>query len=182
MILDWSKSVKPGVVVFGIMVWVGAAQAQQSHCVVGQRVLAEPGDHPATVLAASGASCRLHYDDGAFPDGWDYNFNIKPIDTVVRNESASAAGPRPGRYNFTIGAGLGDGYLVITSTDSYALFLPGGKSAGHGRFAFDRASATIHWISGPLTDPRWDGTQKLESDGKIMKIRLGKRSVASSSG
>ena len=45
------------------------SHAQQNPCVPGQRVVVSPGAHPATVLAASGASCRVHYEDGAFPDG-----------------------------------------------------------------------------------------------------------------
>ncbi len=71
---------------------------------------------------------------------------------------------------------------MITSASTYELFLPGGASAGKGTYTFNQASTSITWKSGPLTDPGYDGTQKLEGDGKMLKIRIGKRSVATNTG
>lgn len=151
-------------------------------CTVGQKVLAEPGDHPATVLATSTASCRVHYDDGAFSDSWVEIFNIKPGDINQKNAALAAAGPRIGRYNIAVGTGAYDGYLMIYSANSYELFLPSGTSAGKGTYTFNKATTSIRWNSGPLTNPQWDGTQKLDGNGKMLNIRIGKRSVATNTG
>jgi len=154
-------------------------------CIVGNHVLVDPGSHPATVLQTTGASCRLHYDDGAFPDGWTYTFNVKAA-APAGPAAPPAANPKPvaanglqlGRYNITVGSGASDGYLVLRSATSYELFLPGGKSGGAGSFSYDAAHSQLHWISGPLTNATWDGTQKLEHDANFAKIRIGKRTVA----
>ena len=151
-------------------------------CAVGQKVLAEPGDHPATVLATSNMACRVHYDDGAFQDSWVETYNIKPADIYAKNAALAAAGPRIGRYNIAVGTGAYDGYLMIYSASSYELFLPSGTSAGKGTYSFNQASTSISWTSGPLTDARWDGTQKLDGNGKMLNIRIGKRSVATNTG
>ena len=151
-------------------------------CQVGQKVLAEPGDHPATVLATSVSSCQVHYEDGAFRDSWVETYNIKPANIYAQNAALAAAGPRLGRYNIAVGTGAYNGYLMITSASTYELFLPGGASAGKGTYTFNQASTSITWKSGPLMDPGYDGTQKLEGDGKMLKIRIGKRSVATNTG
>lgn len=153
-----------------------------STCQVGQKVLAEPGDHPATVLATSASACQVHYDDGAFRDSWVETYNIKPANIYAQNAALAAAGPRIGRYNIAVGTGASDGYLMITSASTYELFLPGGASAGKGNYTFNKASTSITWNSGPLTDPRFDGTQKLDGNGKMLNIRIGKRSVATNTG
>jgi hypothetical protein len=152
--------------------------AQNATCKVGQKVLAEPGDHPATVLETSSASCRLHYEDGVTSDSWVPVYQIKAADVYVKNAASAAAGPRIGRYNIAVGTGAYDGYLTINSANSYELFLPGGTSAGKGSYTFNKAATSIHWNSGPLTNAQWDGTQKVEGDGKMLKIRIGKRAVA----
>lgn len=155
-----------------------ASRAGDGACVVGQRVIVEPGHHPATVLAASGASCKVHYEDGAFGDGWTYQFNIQPAGRDAANAAAAAGGPQPGKYTVTIGAGLFQGYLVLRPSGVYEMLLPGGKSGGNGTYRFDAGAGTVTWLSGPLTDPGWDGTQRFEADGKMRKIRIGKRAVA----
>ena len=173
-----------------------ASNAAQDLCVTGKRVLVTPGDHPATVLGATAASCRLHYEDGAFPDGWTYKFNLKAIDSnanaatapssaprLPRGTDTAAAGVRLGRYNIAVGSSTAfDGYVVLTSARDYELFLHGGKSGGRGEYTFDPAGSRIRWISGPLTDPRWDGTQQVESAGATVKIRIGARTVATNTG
>ena len=162
--------------------------AQPDPCVPGNRVLAGAQNHHAIVLASSGASCRLHYEDGAYPDGWDYKFNIKPIAGGPKASASMATtppkGPRMGRYNITAGAGFSNGYLVLSSPSEYELFLPGGTSAGKGKYAFDSAGSRMRWISGPLTNPVWNGTQKLEleADEETQKIRIGERAVATNTG
>jgi hypothetical protein len=161
---------------------VAPLRAQPSPCTVGSRVIVEPGDHPGVVLGASAASCRVHYDDGAFPDGWTYTFNIKSADQRAKDAANAAGGPRLGRYDITVGSGFYDGYLVLRSASAYELFLPGDKSAGSGTYAFDPATTRIRWISGPLTDAGWDGTQQVEADRAMMKIRIGARAVATNKG
>jgi hypothetical protein len=159
-----------------------ASYGTNTTCAVGQKVLAEPGDHPATVLATSTSSCRVHYDDGAFSDSWVATYDIKPADISAKNVALAAAGPRIGRYNIAVGTGDYDGYLMITSASSYELFLPSGASAGKGTFTFNKATTSIKWNSGPLTNPQYDGTQKLDGNGKMLNIRIGKRSVATNTG
>ena len=159
-----------------------ASHPAQELCVAGKRVLVTPGDHPATVLGASAASCQLHYEDGAFPDGWTYKFNLKAIGPGA-DPSTAANGLRLGRYNITVGSSSAfDGYFVLTSAQDYELFLPGGTGGGRGQYTFDPAGSRIRWISGPLTDPRWDGTQQVESTGAMVKIRIGARTVATNAG
>jgi hypothetical protein len=155
------------------------ARAQASACVVGNHVLVAPGDHPATVLAGNASSCRVHYEDAAFPDGWTYTFNIK---AAAASAATAATAPRTGRYDITVGTGAYDGYLVLRSANSYELFLPSGQSGGSGTYSFDPASRHIRWMSGPLTDARWDGTQAVEADHSMTKIRIGARAVATNTG
>jgi hypothetical protein len=128
------------------------SHSMPSLCIVGNRVLAEPGNHPAIVLASSAASCRLHYIDGAFPDSWDFDFNLKATDSNPTKAAMDSKAPAMGRFDITVGKGLSNGYLVFSSASEYELFLPGGRSAGKGRYAFDSAGSSIRWISGPMTD------------------------------
>jgi hypothetical protein len=167
---------------FTLVLATGNAAAQNTTCQVGQKVLAEPGDHPATVLVTSASSCRVHYDDGAFSDSWVATYEIKPADIYAKNAALAAAGPRIGRYNIAVGTGAYDGYLMINSANSYELFLPSGASAGRGTYTFNKATTSITWNSGPLTDKQFDGTQKLDGNGKMLNIRIGKRSVATNTG
>src|SRR5271166_4496356 len=157
-------------------------RAQPSPCSVGIRVLVAPGNHPATVLGASGASCRVHYEDGAFPDGWTYTFNIKSADQRGAAAAPAGTGLRLGRYDITVGTGFYNGYLVLRTASAYELFLPGNVSAGGGTYDFDPSAMRIRWLSGPLTDSRWDGTQHVEAAGTMMKIRIGARAVATNNG
>lgn len=163
-----------------LLMTVRVSHAQLGACIVGQPVLVDPGNHPGTVLAASGGSCRVHYADGAYPDGWTYTFNIKRANAGT--QAAASTGPRLGRYDITVGKGLSDGTLVLSSDSTYELLLPGGKSWGTGRYAFDAANMRVRWLSGPLTDPTWDGTQKLEAHGAMVQIRIGARAVATNTG
>jgi len=153
-------------------------RGDKSPCVVGTHVLVDPGGHPATVLSASGGSCNVHYEDNAYADGWTYNFNIKPSASSPSSSQPAPTTPQLGRYDITVGAGAADGYLVLHSATSYELFLPGGKSGGSGAYAFDTASGKVRWMSGPLTDSTWDGTQQFETSDGFQKIRIGKRTVA----
>jgi hypothetical protein len=156
-------------------------RGDKSLCVAGSRVLVDPGGHPATVLSVSGASCRVHYEDNAFRDGWIYNFNIRPPGAAGGRPPAPAM-PQLGRYDITVGTGSDDGYLLLSTPTSYEIFLPGGKSGGAGTYAFDATSGTIRWSSGPLTNSTWDGTQQFETSGGFQKIRIGQRSVATFKG
>ena len=147
-------------------------------CPVGERVLAEPGDRLGVVIATTGASCRVHFDDPSRPDDWVQIYSIKDAGAKALNMATAAAGPSMGRYNITVGNGFYDGYFVLNSPTTYELFLSGGGSAGAGEYAFDPSGPRIRWLSGPMTDAAWDGTQTLEAAGNMMKIRIGTRSVA----
>ncbi|MBV9550506.1 MAG: hypothetical protein JO256_12640 [Alphaproteobacteria bacterium] len=160
----------------------GVSHAAEELCIVGKRVLAEPGDHPATVLGVSASSCRLHYEDRAYPDGWDFKFNLKDVHQDANNAALAAKGPRLGRYTITIGGGSFAGYLMISAGGRYEVLLPGGKSGGAGRYLFDAKAGRMRWLDGPLADPGWDGTQKLEGDSGMLKIRIGKQAVATNTG
>jgi hypothetical protein len=155
----------------------GAATAASAACSVGQRVLAEPGDHPGTVTALTGASCRVHFDDPSRQDDWVQVYSIKATGSAAADRTAAGQGPRSGRYNITVGTGFYNGYLIISGR-GYELFLPGGKSAGSGQYSFDPSGPRVRWLSGPMTNPQWDGTQVVEASGKMLKLRIGKRAVA----
>ena len=182
VIYRWFDTAAVGASFVLLVILSSALHAQQSPCVTGAPVIVTPGDHPATVLQASGASCRVHYEDAAFADGWTYIFNVRPADKDVKASATAGRGPRLGRYTIAVGTGAYDGYLVLRSASEYELFLPGGASGGRGTYAFDAAGPRLRWISGPVTDPRWDGTQRLEGDGAMLKIRIGKRAVATNTG
>jgi hypothetical protein len=156
-------------------------QAASSPCSVGERILAEPGDRPGTVTGMTAASCRVHFDDASGADDWVQVYSLKAAASVARDARTAASGPRIGRYNITVGAGFYDGYLMLTSPTGYELFLPGGKSAGTGQFAYNSSEGRIGWVSGPMTNLQWDGTQKIEAAGNLLKVRIGKRAVATNS-
>jgi hypothetical protein len=157
------------------------AQAAAPTCSIGERVLAEPGDRAGTVMATTGASCRVHFDDPSRAEDWVQIYSIKAAGAVARDKANAASGPRLGRYNITVGTGFFDGYLVLNSASRYELFLPGGKSAGAGQYGFDGSGPRVRWLSGPMKNPQWDGTQAVEAAGKMLKIRIGKRAVATNS-
>jgi hypothetical protein len=108
-------------------------------------------------------------------------YNFEAAGEPARNRATATSGLRLGRYTITVGRGFYDGYLMLTSSSSYELFLPGGRSAGAGRYSFDTSGPRIRWQSGPLTNPQWDGTQNVEADGTMLKIRIGARAVATNS-
>jgi hypothetical protein len=168
-------------VVFITMIPQGGIAAPPS-CTTGERVLAEPGDRAGTVTATTGASCRVHFDDPSHPDDWVQIYSIKQASAPARDKVSAASGPRLGRYNITVGAGFYNGYLLLNPANTYELFLPGGKSAGAGRYSFDASGPRIRWQSGPMVNSQWDGTQRLEAAGPMLKIRIGARSVATNSG
>ena len=171
--LDWKLGL--GIFFFAV--------TSASACSVGQKVLVEPGDHAGTVLNAStGGSCRVHFDNPALADDWIPPYNLKAADADARNNATVAHGPRLGRYDITVGTGFYDGYFVLQSAAAYELFLPGGKSAGTGQYAFDASQARLRWLSGPLANHAWDGTQKLEASGTMLKVRIGARAVATNTG
>ncbi|QKG51784.1 hypothetical protein [Hymenobacter sp. BRD67] len=156
---------------------------------VGDRVEAGPnGYHPATVLAVSPAkvSFRLHYEDNAHPDDWVEGYWIRPRNTQAKADALAANGPRLGKYLIYVYAtsfGAYNGYFLLQPGGNYQLFLPGGKSAGGGTYAFDRATATVKWQTGPFASKDWDGTQKLivEREGKGYTIWLKNRTIGSNS-
>ncbi len=176
--LVWGSITGCGFLLFAALPVV---QAASPPCSVGERVLAEPGDHAGIVTGMTGASCRVHFDDASRADDWVQVYSIKAAASVARDARTVASGPRIGRYNITVGAGFYDGYLMLTSPTGYELFLPEGKSAGTGQFAYNSSEGRIGWVSGPMTNPQWDGTQKIEASGNLLKVRIGKRAVATNS-
>jgi hypothetical protein len=170
----------------------------QTTFAVGQKVDAGGGySHKATVLKAKPPSYFLHYDDGSLPDGWEQGYAMRPRTSgsgsgapakdgavSVSSESPKAGGPRNGEYSIyvygTNGRPMHDGYFVLNG-GTYEVFLPGGKSGG-GRYHFGADTKTMQWISGPFSNPDWNGTQKFEVDGNNQKIRLRHNTVGWSTG
>jgi hypothetical protein len=190
-----------------LLVLLSAGLQPQAHAqtdfAVGQKVDAGGGyRHKATVLQVKPPSYFLHYDDGSLPDGWEQGYAMRPrtsgsgsgapakdgADGAVSapSESPKAGGPRNGKYsiyvyNITNGRPLYDGYFMLNG-GTYEVFLPGGKSGGSGRYHFGADTKTMQWISGPFTNPDWNGTQKFEVDGNNQKIRLRRNTVGWSTG
>src|SRR5665213_1035082 len=142
---------------------------------VGEKVEVGPLPwHPATVLKISGGSAYVHYDDKAFPDGWQAAYSIRKANTTAKNNAGVAAGPPMGKYNIYVyggGPALYNGFFTLNN-GSYQVFLPGGKPGGSGSYTYDAANTTFHWLSGPFKNPDINGTQKFEVDGTQKKIRL----------
>lgn len=174
----------------------------QTAYAVGQKVDAGPGySHKATVLKAQPPSFFLHYDDGSLPDGWEAGYSIRPrtggagasasssahagSSAAVVQVRGDAGSPRNGKYSIyvysTNGRAMYNGYFVLNG-GSYEVFLPGGKSGGSGQCRFNAGTATMQWVSGPFTNPDWNGTQKFEVDGDNQKIRLRANTVGWSTG
>jgi len=166
-----------------------SAKAQAVVWKVGDKVEAGPGNyHPATVLKVSDAkvSFYLHYEDGAYPDGWVQGFLIRARDTQAKADAAAANGPRLGKYRIYGYAGTYaayNGYFLLKAGGNYEVFNPGDKSIGSGSYNFNKTTVTVKWLSGPFADKDWDGTQKLEvsREGKTYIIRLKARTIGSSS-
>jgi hypothetical protein len=175
-----------------------SAQAQTTFT-VGQKVDAGGGyKHKATVLQVKPPSYFLHYDDGSLPDGWEEGYSMRPRTGDAGNGGAASAGangsaavasahggPRNGKYGIWVYNAnhqpMYDGYFMLNGS-SYEVFLPGGKPGGSGQCRFDAGTATMHWVSGPLANPVWNGTQKFEVDGNNQKIRLKADTVGWSTG
>lgn len=165
----------------------GAAPAQIKRFSVGEKVDAGAAyAHRATVLKFEGASYFLHYDEPNMPDGWQPVYMVRAAGTEERNAAAATAGPRPGKYLILGYAGTipqPNGSFILKPGGSYEVFLPGGRSIGSGTYAFDAATTTVKWKSGPFADPGWDGTQKFEvsREGKTHIIRLKARTIGTNS-
>jgi hypothetical protein len=158
-----------------------AAGPAGAACFTGERVLVTPFNRLGTVISPPGdGSCRVHYDDPSHSDEWVPPYQIESAGAPARDQATAAAGVRDGRYDITVGRGLYNGFLMIHG-GGYELFLPGGRSAGSGRYAFDAAGPRVRWLSGPLTNPLYDGTQMVEASGSLLKIRIGARAVATNS-
>jgi hypothetical protein len=158
-----------------------AAGPAWAACFTGERVLVTPFNRLGTVTSPPGdGSCRVHYDDPSHSDEWVPPYQIQSAAAPARDRATAAAGVREGRYDITVGRGFYNGYLMIHG-GGYELFLPGGRSVGSGRYAFDAAGPRVRWLSGPLTNPLYDGTQMVEASGSLLKIRIGARAVATNS-
>jgi hypothetical protein len=112
---------------------------------VSSRVFVDPGHHPATVLGNTAVSCRVHYEDGAYPDGWVQGFMVKSANEDAKAASAAKNPPPPGKY--TCGVFLNGRFTfteyVTLSAGSYQ-----SSTAGSGRYHYDPASKCLLFDSG----------------------------------
>jgi hypothetical protein len=95
------------------------------------------------------------------------------------------AGPRPGKYlihayGATNKPPLYLGYFLLEKDGAYEVFLPGDKSTGKGKYAFDAKKNEVTWQTGPYAKD-WMGTFTVEREGKTHQIRLKRTTVATNS-
>jgi hypothetical protein len=118
---------------------------KDSVCVVGARVLVDPGHHPAKVLDRTAASCRVHYEDGAYPDGWVQQYMLKAAGGDNKSTAAPKNSPPDGKYTCGV-------FLSGRFTFTQYVSLSGGSYessvAGSGRYHYDAGSRRLLFDSG----------------------------------
>ena len=119
--------------------------AKDSFCRIGSRVFVDPGHHPATVLDRSASSCRVHYEDGAYPDGWAQGFMVKSAEAEGKATAAAKNPPPPGKY--TCGVFL-SGRFTFTQYVTLSAGSYDSSVAGPGRYQYDAASKRLLFDSG----------------------------------
>ena len=122
-----------------------AASAKDTYCRVGTRVFVDPGHHPATVLDSTAVSCRVHYEDGAYQDGWAQGFMIKTAEAEDKVTAAAKIAPPPGKY--TCGVFLG-GQFTFTQSVTLSSGSYDSTMAGVGRYHYDVATKRLLFDSG----------------------------------
>ena len=122
-----------------------SANSKGTVCPVGSRVLVDPGHHPATVLGNTSVSCRVHYEDGAYPDGWVHNFMVTPADADAKTAANAKNPPPPGRY--TCGVFL-NGQFAFTQYVTLSRGSYESSTAGSGTFRYDPTSKRLLFESG----------------------------------
>ena len=121
------------------------ADAKDSFCRVGSKVFVDPGHHPATALEKTEVSCRVHYEDGAFRDGWVQGFMITSAETEDKVKTAAKSAPPLGKYTcgvFLSGNFTFTQYVTLTS-GSYD-----SSVAGSGGYHYEVASKRLLFDGG----------------------------------
>jgi len=121
------------------------ASAKDSFCRFGSRVFVDPGHHPATALARTSVSCRVYYEDGAFPDGWAQGFMVTSAETEDKVKAAAKRAPPPGKY--TCGVFL-SGNFTFTQYVTLTAGSYDSSIAGNGRQHYDVAQKRLLFDSG----------------------------------
>ncbi len=98
----------------------------------------------------------------------------------------AADGPRAGKYlilsyGATNRPPLNLGSVVLEGGSTYKVFLPGGKAAGEGTYAYDAAKKVVVWKTGPYSDKEWGGGFEIDREGKTHKIRIKRTTILSNS-
>jgi hypothetical protein len=98
--------------------------------------------------------------------------------------TGAAGGPRPGKYNILSFGAVGNpplflGHIELQAGGKYRISRRAeGEYYGEGTYAFDAATNSVQWLSGPCKDDGWSGTFTIERDGKTHKIRLRSTTIA----
>jgi len=168
------------------------ASARQPAWQVGEHVEAYNVDWYAATVTEVGTGnmagyYKVHFD--AFSAASDQYIRASNIRAradrraaAAAADAARAAGPRVGRYRvLSFGASATPivlGELELLDGGRYRAILPGGRPAGDGRYAYDAASGSVRWLSGPYRTDGWGGAFTVERDGKTHQIRLRGGTVA----
>jgi hypothetical protein len=142
--------------------------AQTKACVVGQRVTVYPLNLAATVIAATEASCRVHYDSSTHHDEWLYAWQIHANSGA---NNASASQPRAGKY-------VCMGYNGGSAMFRWYLYLDGGQyrqsvpDLPSGNYSYDTGSQSLSFTTGPYARNNWMGLFSVEREGKTHKVVL----------
>jgi len=117
--------------------------------------------------------------------------NAVPANSLPATPNAAAAdassAPRPGKYNIQSYGAVGNpplflGHIDLQAGGKYRISRrSSGEYYGEGTHAFDAASSSVTWLSGPCKDDGWSGTFTIEREGKTHKIRLKRTTIATHS-
>lgn len=92
--------------------------------------------------------------------------------------------PRAGNYNISSYGRTGApplflGHIQLREGGTYRISRKrSGDYYGEGAYAFDPATSTVSWLSGPCKDDQWSGAFSVEGDGRTHKIRLRSTTIA----
>ena len=120
-------------------------EAKDSVYVVGARVLVDPGHHPATVLDRTAVSCRVHYEDHAYPDGWVQQFMLRAAESDKTATAPQKNSPPSGKY--TCGVFL-NGRFTFTQYVSLSAGSYESSVAGAGTYHYDAGTKRLFFDSG----------------------------------
>ena len=70
------------------------------------------------------------------------------------------------------------GYFDLLPGGVYKASNGGTEYFGSGTYAFDAASSSVRWLSGPYKKVGWSGTFTRERDNKTHQIRMKQNTVA----